>query len=70
MSATCPPSFEEIAFSDGVAAWSAAVDGLAGWYSSALARGATPLELAGDLSRWWALASQRRPPSWASPRCV
>ena len=70
MSATCPPSFDEFAFSDGVAAWSAAVDGLAGWYSSAFARGATPLELAGDLSRWWALASRRRPPRWASPNTV
>ena len=70
MSATSPPSFGEFAFSDGVAAWSAAVDGLAGWYSSALARGATPFELAGDLGRWWILASQRRTPVWASPNRV
>jgi poly(3-hydroxybutyrate) depolymerase len=66
LSATCLPSFEEIALADGVAAWSAAVDGFAAWCASTLARGATPPELAVDWIRWWGAATDRRRPSWTS----
>jgi poly(3-hydroxybutyrate) depolymerase len=63
---TCPPSFEEIALADGIAAWVAAVEGLSDWWAGALARRATPPELAADWTRWWATASERRPPRWHS----
>jgi poly(3-hydroxybutyrate) depolymerase len=66
MAGTCPPSFEEIALADGVAAWGATVEGLADWWAGALARRATPPELAADWTRWWATATERRPPRWHS----
>ncbi|MGZ4288492.1 MAG: alpha/beta fold hydrolase [Solirubrobacteraceae bacterium] len=66
MSATCLPSFEEIALADGVAAWSAAVEGFATWCAGTLARGATPPELVVDWIRWWGAATDRRRPSWTS----
>jgi poly(3-hydroxybutyrate) depolymerase len=33
-------------------------------------RGATPLDVAGDVSRWWEATSVRREPTWASPNRV
>jgi poly(3-hydroxyalkanoate) synthetase len=70
MAGTCPASFEEIALADGIATWAAAVDGLADWYAGAIARRATPPELAADWIRWWVATSERRPPSWSSPNEV
>jgi poly(3-hydroxybutyrate) depolymerase len=67
MPGTCPPSFEEIALTDSVAAWRAAVDGFTVWYLSALARGASPAELLTDWSRWLAVATERNAPRWSSP---
>jgi len=64
--ATYPPTFEEIALADGVAAWGAAVDGVANWCSDVIGRGATPPELAVDWIRWWASVTQRRRPRWTS----
>jgi poly(3-hydroxybutyrate) depolymerase len=64
---TCPLSFEAIALADGIAAWRTAADGLADWWAGALARGAAPPELVADWIRWWAAASDRRPPRWSSP---
>jgi poly(3-hydroxyalkanoate) synthetase len=66
LSATCPPSFEEIALADGIAAWDAAVDGLADWWAGALARRATPPELVADWIRLCVAATDRRPPRWNS----
>jgi poly(3-hydroxybutyrate) depolymerase len=66
LSATRSPSFEEIALGDGVAAWRAAVAGLANWGAAALERGVTPTELIVDLMRWWASTTERRPPRWSS----
>ncbi len=66
MPATYPPTFEEIALADGVAAWGAAVDGVANWCSDVIGRGATPPELAVDWIRWWASVTQRRRPRWTS----
>ena len=67
---TCPPSFEEIVLADGIAAWRTTADGLANWWTGALARKATPPELAADWVRWWVAATQRRPPRWSSPNEV
>jgi poly(3-hydroxybutyrate) depolymerase len=70
MPGTCPPSFEEIALADSVAAWRAAVDGYTNWYAGALARGANPPELLTDWSRWWTVATERTAPSWSSPNKI
>jgi poly(3-hydroxyalkanoate) synthetase len=70
LSAACPPSFEEIALADGAAAWGAALDGLSTWCAGAIERRATAPELALDWMRWWAAATQRRRPRWASPNEV
>ena len=70
MPVTYPPTFEEIALADGVAAWGAAVDGVANWCSDVIGRGATPPELAVDWIRWWASVTQRRRPRWTSTNQV
>ncbi|MGH2915310.1 MAG: alpha/beta fold hydrolase [Solirubrobacteraceae bacterium] len=66
MATGCPPSYEEIALADSVAAWTAAVEGLAGWWAGALARGATAPELWMDCLRWLDVMSARRRPAWAT----
>jgi poly(3-hydroxybutyrate) depolymerase len=66
MAGTCAPSFEEIALADGIAAWSAAFDALADWYSGALARGATPPELMAEWIDWGVVTTERRAPRWSS----
>jgi poly(3-hydroxyalkanoate) synthetase len=66
MSATCPPSFEQIALADGITSWTTAVQGLSDWWAVALRRGATPPELIADWIRWWSAATDRRRPGWAS----
>jgi poly(3-hydroxybutyrate) depolymerase len=70
MVATCPPSFEEIALGDGIAAWGAAVDGLTDWWAGALRRGSTPPELLADWIRWLGVAIDQRRPHWSSPNEV
>ncbi len=65
MSATCVPSFEEIALADGLTAWSAAVEGLTEWGARAMER-PTPLHVLGDWVRWWDTMSNRRRPTWSS----
>ena len=39
MATGCVPSFEEIAFTDSMTAWTAAADGVAEWWASAVRRG-------------------------------
>ena len=70
MSATCPPSFEEIALADGMSSWAATVQGLSDWWAAAARRGATPPELIGDWIRWWGLTTDRQRPSWTAPNDV
>ena len=64
---SCTPSFEEIALSDGIAAWVAAAEGAAGWWTGALQRGASGPELLADGIRWWDAMIDRRRPDWSSP---
>jgi poly(3-hydroxybutyrate) depolymerase len=66
MSATWPPSFEEIALADGMSAWAATVQGMSEWGAAALSRGATPYELGADWLRWRAATTDRRRPGWTS----
>jgi poly(3-hydroxybutyrate) depolymerase len=70
MAGTCPPSFEEIALADGIAAWTTAVDLLTDWWAEALRRRSTPPELLADWFRWLSVATERRRPDWSSPNEV
>jgi poly(3-hydroxyalkanoate) synthetase len=70
MAVSCPPSFEEITLTDSITAWAAAAEGAIDWWTGALRRGATPVELMADGVRWWGAMSDRRRPSWASPHHV
>ena len=67
MGTGCTPTFEEIALTDSVTAWAAAIDGVAGWWSGALRRQATPADLMLDCVRWWGEIAGRRRPSWSTP---
>ncbi len=70
MSQTRPPSFEDIALEDGFAAWTALTRAVGDYWSGALERGATPLELARDWGRWLRVATERGRPSWSTPHEV
>jgi poly(3-hydroxybutyrate) depolymerase len=70
MSTTCPPSFEQIAFTDGIASWATTVEGLSDWWAAAIRRGATPPELIADWLRWWGAATDRGRPAWTSRNVV
>jgi len=67
MATACSPSFEEIALTDYVTAWAAAVEGVATWWAGAIARRATPPELVTDCLRWWAEVMDRGQPTWSTP---
>ena len=49
-----------------VETWSAAVGGMADYWSAAIAERERPLDVALDGMRWWQLMTDRRPPQWAS----
>jgi poly(3-hydroxybutyrate) depolymerase len=66
MSATCPPSFEQIALADGITSWTATVQGLSDWWAAATRRGSTAPELIADWISWWSAATDRRRPGWTS----
>jgi poly(3-hydroxyalkanoate) synthetase len=66
MPQTCPPSFEDIALEDGFAAWVALTESMGDYWTGALERGATPLELALDYGRWLQLFTERGRPSWST----
>jgi len=71
VSTGCPPvSFEEIALTDSITAWAAALEGTAAWWAGALRRRATPLELFGDYLRWMGTVASRRRPEWSAPHRV
>jgi poly(3-hydroxybutyrate) depolymerase len=70
MATGCVPSFEEIAFADSMTAWSAAADGVAEWWASAIRRQATPPQLMLESMTWFSEVASRRRPKWASPNTV
>src|SRR3954451_11930356 len=51
-------------------AWSATVTGLADYWTGALRRGATPVDVALDGVDWWTAMLDRRKPEWSSPNEV
>ncbi|HWF51410.1 MAG TPA: alpha/beta fold hydrolase [Solirubrobacteraceae bacterium] len=70
MAMRCPPTFEEIALTDGITAWAAAAEGAVDWWAGALRRGSTPPELMVEGIRWWQTMAHRRRPTWSSPHQV
>jgi poly(3-hydroxybutyrate) depolymerase len=66
----CTPTFEEIALTDSVTAWAAAIEGTAAWWAAALRRRATPLDLIADQTRWWGAMTDRGRPAWSSPNQI
>jgi poly(3-hydroxyalkanoate) synthetase len=69
MYATCAPAGAALA-DDSTEAFAAAVEGLGSYFSRAVRRGATPVDVAHDLWRWWSTATHRRRPSWSTPNEV
>jgi poly(3-hydroxybutyrate) depolymerase len=49
-----------------VETWSAAVSGVADYWSAAIVERRMPADMALDGLRWWQLMADRRPPQWAS----
>jgi len=70
MATGCVPSYEELAFADSMSAWSAAADGVAEWWASAIRRNATPPQLLAESMTWWAEMVSRRRPTWSSPNKI
>lgn len=70
MATGCAPTFEEIALTDSLTAWAAAVEGASAWWTGAIRRGATPADLMLDYVRWWGEMAGRRLPSWSSPHQI
>jgi poly(3-hydroxybutyrate) depolymerase len=67
MPRTCPPSFEDIAMEDALAASTALTQSVADYWAGAFERRATPLDLTLDLARWLDISSHRGRPSWSTP---
>ncbi|HEX8977293.1 MAG TPA: alpha/beta fold hydrolase [Solirubrobacteraceae bacterium] len=53
-----------------MSAFSAAVGGVADYWTGAIRRRDTPLQLLSDGARWWQLMADRGRPSWSSPHQV
>jgi len=64
------PAVARRVLASGWLTWGAAVEGAVDYWRGALRRGATPLDIAGDVSRWWEATAVRREPTWASPNRV
>ncbi len=70
MPRTCPPSFEDIAMEDGLAATTALTQSITDYWVSAFERRATPIDLAHDWLRWLEVSSRRGRPTWSTPHEV
>ncbi len=70
MATGCAPTFEEIALTDSLTAWTAAVEGACAWWAGAVRRRATPMDLTLDYVSWWGAMADRRLPSWSSPHQI
>ena len=69
--ATCaPPDLRGRYLSSARDTWSAVVDGMAAYWTSAIAKGSNPVQVGSDITRWSELMNDRRPPTWASPNEV
>ncbi len=64
------PSLARRMFDSGLESWRATVGTTLDYWGGAIARGATPLDVAGDVTRWWDVTTTRRDPAWATPNRV
>jgi poly(3-hydroxybutyrate) depolymerase len=55
-----------VAHDAGLGAWTAFVEGIADYGAGAIARAATPLDVARDLASWSRAVAERRRPTWAT----
>jgi len=53
-----------------LAGYRESAEALTRYWAGAVARGATPLDVASDAARWARLVSDRRPPAWSTPNEV
>jgi poly(3-hydroxybutyrate) depolymerase len=67
MTQSCPPTFEDVALEDGFAAWTALTQSAVDYWSNALSRRATPVDLVRDWRRWIEVSTTRGRPSWSTP---
>jgi hypothetical protein len=65
-SATGATCFTRRTIDTAVDTWSAAISGMADYWTGAIAEHRTPADVALDSLRWWQLMADRRPPRWAS----
>jgi poly(3-hydroxybutyrate) depolymerase len=64
----CSPVVTRNLIDASVESWRVFAGGLTDYWAGALSSGATPLDLARDLARWWEETARRRPaPSWSTP---
>jgi poly(3-hydroxyalkanoate) synthetase len=70
MLAAQAPTLSHLALHSQLESWRVSAEALGDWWSGALGRGATPLDLAGDLTRWGETMSVRARPDWSSPNEV
>jgi poly(3-hydroxybutyrate) depolymerase len=69
-SASFSPVMAQQLWQSGVETSLAVAEGLTDYWTGALARGATALDVADDGVRWWEAALDRREPTWSSPNEV
>ena len=70
MPETRPRTFEDIALEDGFASFNALVGSVADYWSGALERRATPIDLAHDWGRWLEVSTERGRPTWSTPHKI
>ena len=68
--ACCPPGIANAAVEGTFGHHEALMRGAADYYAGAVARRANPIDLGLDLVTWWATATRREPPRWASEHTV
>lgn len=64
---TCPPTVSQPALTSGFEVWSAILTGATDYWTQAMTRQATPLDVARDGMQWWTEMLRRREPTWSSP---
>jgi poly(3-hydroxybutyrate) depolymerase len=67
---TFPPAMAGHLIDSTLQAWAATAAGAADYWTSALSRGATPIDVAADGLAWWQAMTTRSEPTWSSPNDV
>ena len=70
MPASCPPTLFDLAADDGMAVGLALLQGSSDYWTGAVARNATPLDLIFASTRGWIATTERRRPSWSTRHTV